>query len=110
ITAITILKLAQGGLLSLNQQVFGSNGILGTTYGVPPTGSNIDKITVQNLLDHKSGWTNDPTDPMFYNLNWDFTQLITDMVTNRPLKYNPGDTSIYLNFGYCVLGRIIEKV
>ena len=110
ITAITILKLAQEGLLNLNQTVFGTNGILVNDYGVPPAGSNKDKITIQNLLDHKSGWTDIPADPMTQNLNWDFTQLITDMVLNRPLTYYPGDTSIYLNFGYCVLGRIIEKV
>jgi CubicO group peptidase (beta-lactamase class C family) len=110
ITAITILSLAQNGFLSLNQTVFGTNGILGNSFGTPPAGSKIDQITIQNLLDHKSGWTNIPNDPMFNNLTWDFNQLITDMVENRPLVYNPGDTSIYLNFGYCVLGRVIEKV
>ncbi len=110
ITAIAILKLVEDGSLSLDQKVFGSEGVLGWDYGNLPTGSNKDAITVKHLLEHKSGWTNTPNDPMFYNTNYSHTQLITDIVTNRPLTYTPGSTYYYLNFGYCVLGRIIEKV
>ena len=110
ITGIAILKLLEEGKLSLNQTVFGANGVLGNDYGVPPPGSKKDQITIKHLLDHTSGWTNEPTDPMAYNLSWSFKELITDMVLNRPLKNNPGDIYYYLNFGYCVLGRVIEKI
>lgn len=110
ITAIAILKLVQDGLITLDQKVFGASGILGNTYGTPATGSNKDLVTVRHLLDHKSGWTNSPNDPMFSNIANTQTQIITDLVVNRPLSTAPGSTYFYLNFGYCVLGRVIEKI
>jgi CubicO group peptidase (beta-lactamase class C family) len=97
--------------LRLDEKVFGPGGILGTTYGTPPAGSGIDQITVQHLLEHTSGWTNDPTDIMFdpAHINKSQDQLISWMVANRPLAYKPpGTTYNYLNFGYLILGRVIE--
>lgn len=109
-TAIAILKLVQDSRITLDQTVFGTNGILGNDYGVPPSGSNKELITVRHLLDHTSGWRNKPNDPMFSNLAYSKSQLLTDMVLNRPLVTVPGADNSYLNFGYFVLGRIIEKV
>lgn len=110
ITAIAVFKLVEDGVITLDTKVFGPDGILGTTYGTPPVGSKKDLITVRHLLDHKSGWTNSPNDPMFTNINLTQKQLITDMLANRPLTSDPGSNYYYLNFGYCVLGRVIEKV
>jgi len=110
ITAVAIFKLVQDGLLELDDTVFGSGGVLGNDFGTAPYDVNIENITVKHLLDHKSGWTNDPYDPMFVNLSWSQSQIIGDMVDNRPLANEPGSTSFYLNFGYSVLGRVIEKV
>ncbi|MFD2145627.1 serine hydrolase domain-containing protein [Mucilaginibacter antarcticus] len=84
--------------------------MLGNDYGAPPVGSNKDQITVKHLLDHTSGWINSPTDPMFSATNITQAQLITDLLANRALTTVPGATSYYLNFGYSVLGRVIEKV
>jgi len=36
--------------------------------------------------------------------------LISDVLDNWPQTYTPGTTYYYLNFGSCVLGRMIEKV
>ena len=110
ITAIAILKLVQDGLISLDQTVFGTNGILGNDYGITPAGSNKDLITIRHLLEHKSGWTNTPNNPMFNNLSYTQSQLLTDVLINRPLTYQPGSTYYYLNFGYFLLGRVIEKI
>ena len=110
LTAIAILKLVQDGHLTLDQKIFGLGGILGNDYGTPPSGSNKDAITVRHMLDHKSGWTNSPNDLMFTNISSTQTQLITELLTKRPLTYIPGTTYYYLNIGYCVLGRVIEKV
>lgn len=110
ITYIAILKLVEAGTISLNQKVFGTGGILGNDYGVPPAGSNKDQITVKHLLDHTSGWTNSPLDPMFYTVSMTQTQIITELLSSRPLATAPGATYYYSNFGYCVLGRVIEKV
>jgi CubicO group peptidase (beta-lactamase class C family) len=110
VTAIAILKLAEAGSLSLDDKIFGANGILGDDYGAPPVGSNKDLITVRHLLDHKSGWINSPDDPMFRAVGLSQDQLIRDLLANRPLTNPPGSQEYYLNFGYSVLGRVIEKV
>lgn len=114
-------KVGEGPVpvLRLDEKVFGPDGILGTTYGTPPANSDIDQITVHHLLEHTSGWNNNPTDIMFApdpNLTlstWqNMTQddLIRWMVTNRPLAHKPpGSCFEYLNFGYLVLGRVIEE-
>jgi CubicO group peptidase (beta-lactamase class C family) len=101
--------------LRLDEKVFGPGSILGTTYGTPPTGwagSKIDQITVQHLLEHTSGWSNKKptpmTDIMFDRVNDNQDALIRWMIANRGLGWTPGTEHEYLNFGYLVLGRIIE--
>ena len=125
ITAVAVFRLLQERrppvhvgegwvpALHLDEKVFGQDSILGTTYGTPPPNSDIDQITVQHLLEHTSGWSNNPTDVMFdpARINDDQDGLIRWMVANRPLvsaHKPPGTTHDYLNFGYLVLGRVIE--
>ncbi len=107
ITRIGILQLQDHGLLNLQQTVFGTNGILGFDFGTPVAGSKINQITVNELLNHTSGWA---YNPFGEPLGWTTDQMIRDMVTDSALEYTPGDTSIYLSFGYEVLGRIIQKL
>jgi len=107
ITRIGILQLQDRGLLNLQQTVFATNGILGFDFGTPVPGSKIDQITVNELLNHTSGWA---YNPFGEPLGWTTDQMIRDMVTDSALEYNPGDTAIYLSFGYEVLGRIIQKL
>jgi len=47
---------------------------------------------------------------MMHNLSWDHTKLITETIANMPLVNPPGTHWAYSNFGYCVLGRVIEQV
>ena len=110
ITLVTILKLVVDGRISLDQKVFGPGSILGNDFGSIPSGSPIGQITVRHLLDHKSGWTNYFGDPMFWDNSFTQADLISNLVANRPLEYSPGTTYYYLNFGYCILGRVIEKI
>lgn len=110
ITLAAILKLVQDGTISLDQKVFGVNGILGNDFGIPPPGSNKDLITIKHLLDHKSGWTNTPTDLMFTNISKTKSQLISELISTRALTSVPGTSESYLNIGYHILGRVIEKV
>jgi CubicO group peptidase (beta-lactamase class C family) len=37
-------------------------------------------------------------------------QLITWTLDNRPLDHVPGTNYDYSNFGYCILGRVIEEI
>ncbi|MGN8037891.1 serine hydrolase domain-containing protein [Chitinophaga sp. 22321] len=111
ITATAILKLVEAKKLSLDDTVFGKNGVLGTTYGQPPYPENLRKITIRQLLQHTAGgWTNNGTDPMFSHPQMTASALISWTITHQPLENTPGAVYAYSNFGYCVLGRVIEKV
>jgi CubicO group peptidase (beta-lactamase class C family) len=111
ITAVTIFSLTEAGKLNLGDHVFGSGGILGTRYGKAPYKTYVTDITVDHLLSHTAGgWAADDNDPMLHNNGWDQAKLITETIDNVPLTNQPGASWAYSNFGYCVLGRIIEQV
>ncbi|WP_158856035.1 serine hydrolase domain-containing protein [Lunatibacter salilacus] len=111
ITGIAVMKLVQDNKLSLEDKVFGADGILGMEYGTKTYSNRITAITVDHLLHHvPGGWRNFMDDPVFdgpANLSRD--ELISWGLDNVPLATNPGSTYHYSNFGYLILGRIIEK-
>jgi CubicO group peptidase (beta-lactamase class C family) len=111
ITSVAIFSLIEKGQLNLADKVFGPSGVLGTKYGNPPYLQYVTDITVDNLLTHTcGGWPNDSTDPMFQHDSWDHEKLISWTLKNLPLTYPPGQHWAYSNFGYCILGRVIEQV
>ncbi len=111
ITAIAILKLVEEKKLSLNSKVFGPKGILKNKYGRLPYKEGITEITVHQLLQHISGgWANDRTDPMFTDPARSIDELISFTLDTYSLQHPPGTHYAYSNFGYCVLGRVIETI
>jgi D-alanyl-D-alanine carboxypeptidase len=111
ITSVAIMMLLDQGKINLQSTVFGASGILGTTYGTKAYGPHITDITVDELLHHTAGgWGNETDDPMFSNPSLTADQLITWVLDNRPLDNVPGTHYDYSNFGYCILGRVIEKI
>jgi CubicO group peptidase (beta-lactamase class C family) len=110
VTAVAIMELVETGKLNLDGKVFGRGALLGTTYGSKSYGSRVKAITVRHLLQHTSGWSNEDKDPMFMDASMSQKDLIDWMLDNRTPKAAPGTAYEYLNFGYCLLGRIIEKV
>lgn len=119
VTAIAILKLVDEGKIGLDDFVFGENGILkGKKYsGI--SNRNFYKIRVKHLLNHTAGWSLITYgDPMFIpkkihdmdkvSYPIDFDEVI-HFVISRHLPYTPGTHYNYSNFGYCLLGRIIEE-
>jgi CubicO group peptidase (beta-lactamase class C family) len=111
ITAVTIFSLIEAGKLNLADKVFGSPGVLGTKYGKVPYKMYVTDVTVDQLLTHTAGgWAADANDPMLHNNGWDQAKLISETIDNVPLTSQPGSQWIYSNFGYCVLGRVIEQV
>ena len=111
ITAVTIFSLIENGKLNLTDKVFGPGAILGTNYGKPPYKTYVADITVDHLLTHTAGgWAADENDPMLHNNGWDQAKLISSTIENVPLTSQPGTQWIYSNFGYCILGRVIEQV
>jgi CubicO group peptidase (beta-lactamase class C family) len=110
-TSVAIMKLLDQGKIKLNDKVFGDGALLGKTYGTKAYGAHITEITVDELLHHTSGgWGNEVNDPMFSNQAMTAAQLITWTLDNRPLDHVPGTNYDYSNFGYCILGRVIEKI
>jgi D-alanyl-D-alanine carboxypeptidase len=112
ITATAILQLVEQGKLHLQDKVFGAGGVLGTTYGTYPYKKWVEDLTVEILLEHLGGgWgNNDDNDPMFLHPEMSQAQLISWTLDNQPLKNEPGTHYQYSNFGFCILGRVIEKV
>ena len=111
ITAVGIFLLIEAGRLKLDNRVFGPDFILGEDYQTPSDRGSIEKITIEHLLTHTAGgWTNDSHDPMFLNPQMDHRELIAWTLQNMPLTDEPGKRFAYSNFGYCILGRVIEKI
>jgi len=116
ITSVGIFLLVEQGRIRLSDRVFGPGAIFGTDYGRPPYNPHVDEITVEQLLTHTcGGWSNAHNgprgdDPMFINVGMNHAQLIAWTLRNRPLDNLPGVHFDYSNFGYCVLGRVIEKI
>ncbi len=120
ITATGIMKLEEQGRLSLDDRVFGPDGILcDSLWTAIIKDSLYFDITVEHLLRHQGGFSTRGGDPMF--------STRTIMVQNRlrtppdhetllrtqlgkPLAFVPGETQEYSNFGFLLLSMIIEKV
>jgi N-acyl-D-amino-acid deacylase len=119
ITAAAALKLHEAGLLDLNAKVF---DILDDIES--PPGAIVDPrladVTVLDLLRHSGGWDRNASfDPMFRSREIaaalgiptppDAAAIIRYMM-GQPLDFDPGTKYAYSNFGYCLLGRVIERV
>lgn len=118
ITAAVVRGLIADGELSLNTPAFDLLDI------EPPEGAEpdarLERITVEHLLNHEGGWDRAKSgDPMFRDAAVqerldledppDEREIIRYMLS-QPLDFDPGERSAYSNFGYCVLGRVVEAV
>ena len=111
ITSVAVHTLIQRGRLSYDDRVFGPESILGSGPDEWPLTQQHAEITVEHLLTHTAGaWDNKQNDPMFMQTSLDHQTLIGWTLANQPLEHDPGTHYAYSNFGYCLLGRIIEKV
>jgi CubicO group peptidase (beta-lactamase class C family) len=111
LTSVTIMRLFEEGVIRLSDRVFGPEGILRTDYGTPPYNQYVEDVTVDYLLTHTAGgWGNDSHDPAFQHLKMDRHDLIAWGIRERPLEHSPGMHFEYSNFGYLILGRVIEKL
>jgi N-acyl-D-amino-acid deacylase len=89
-----------------------------------PAGKKADgrwkQITIRQLLHHTGGWDRDQTfDPMFRSrviakelgvASPPGPRDIIRYMLGQSLDFDPGKCYAYSNFGYCVLGRVIEKI
>lgn len=108
-TATAIVQLAENGALSFDDVVFGDDGWLGNTYGTAPYSSELLAITIDHLLYHLvPEWGNSTYDATFDHKDLTREELISWVLDNNAPTSTPGTVYDYSNFGYCVLGRIIE--
>lgn len=120
ITAVAVMKLVDEGKIELDDFVFGEPGILNTYKYRDIKDPRINKITVKQLLTHTAGWSSFHGDPIFtpyiitntmgVPLPLDMETTIEYTLKYRRLSYDPGSNCVYSNFGYVLLGVIIEKV
>ena len=120
VTAVAVLRLVEQGRLSLDDRVAPLLQVEPFLPGGRKPDPFLDKITVRHLLQHTGGWDREKTfDPMFRS-RWIADRLgvasppgtgdIVRFMFGRPLDFEPGTRYAYSNFGYCVLGRVIERV
>lgn len=117
-TRAAIRSLLATDRLDRSRPVFdllGYDPLPGETYN-----RRLDDVTVTHLLDHRGGWDRDESfDPLFSQLDialergWAEPprerQLVRYMLS-EPLQFDPESRSAYSNFGYLVLGRVVEAV
>ena len=120
VTATGIMVLQERGELSLKSTVFGPDGILDdSVYNAAISDPLYYKITVEDLLRHKGGFSKKGGDPMF-STRWIMMQnhwktvptqeQLMELQLKRPLKFEPGTWQDYSNFGYLALSMVIEKI
>ena len=109
ITSAAVMKLVQDGKVKMNDRVFGTNGLLGNTYGTQPYKMYVTDVTVSDLLHHTTGGWSQTNDPAFFDISMDDTSVINWTLDNLALTNKPGTTFAYSNFGYMLLEKIVEK-
>ncbi len=120
ITAVAILQLVDARRITLDTRVFEllpHRAQLGADQQID---SRLRQITIEQLLQHRGGWDRDRSiDPMFQSVEIANSLGVTapakpdDIISfmlGWKLDFDPGDRYAYSNFGYCVLGRVIEHV
>src|SRR5262245_40791440 len=119
ITAVTVLKLVEEGKLGLDDRAFELLGHLR-----PPPGERADprirNVTVRMLLNHSGGWDRTKSgDPNGFSARVArrlrvrepvSAAQLTRFMLGQPLDFDPGTEEHYSNFGYVVLGLVIERV
>ncbi len=117
-TAAAIRKLIAEKKLAMTTPAFDLLDLKGPEGKTPDP--RLAKITIADLLAHKGGWDREHSyDPMFADVRIrialkldhdpDQNEIIRYML-GEPLQTDPGTHYAYSNFGYCVLGRVVEKV
>jgi CubicO group peptidase (beta-lactamase class C family) len=118
-TSVAILKLVERGKLHLDDKAFAYLKDLHPMNGKTPD-PRLATITIRQILHHTGGWDRDAGfDPMFRPIEEAEAvgaaspascETVIRYMLGRRLDFDPGTEYVYSNFGFCVLGRIIERV
>ena len=113
ITAAGVLLLVRDQKLTLDSKVV---ELLGLDCKDP----RWSRITIRHLLQHSGGWDRDVSyDAMFRSVQIAESlgktppataEQVIEYMSQQPLDFDPGQRYAYSNFGYCLLGRVIERL
>jgi N-acyl-D-amino-acid deacylase len=117
ITAVAVLQFVEQGKLSLDDKVM---NVLGLTPPAKSFDERWTKVTIRHLLEHRGGWdAKKSQDPMFLSPiivkevggpHPASPQAIIRYMLRQDIDHEPGTKFAYSNFGYCLLGRVVEKL
>lgn len=101
-TATLVLKAVEENLLQLNTK-------LSDYYPQIP---NADKITIEQLLRHRSGIFNftETMDVADWEENTHTEEEVIDYIASRNSNFQPGTKYAYSNSNYALLGFILQKI
>ncbi|WED42492.1 serine hydrolase domain-containing protein [Legionella cardiaca] len=94
ITAFALMTLVQEGKVNLDESVL--------KY-IPLAPKQWQAVTIRQLLSHSSGIPQHQGPHLPWNKIW-------RVMASKPMQFSPGTSVQYNNFGYIVLGRVIENV
>lgn len=105
-TSVAVWQQIAAGRLSLDTHV-------GDVLKEYPNRNFADTVTVRDLLTHTSGAGDVPLLGNENAANRAHVHSVADMValeSNQPPAFTPGSNLVYSNFGFVVLGRMVEVV
>jgi CubicO group peptidase (beta-lactamase class C family) len=104
LTAVAVLQLVQAGEVALD-------ATLGTYLPDYPNAEMASKVTIHHLLTHTGG-TGDIFGPEFNanRLELRETDDYLELYGTRSLLFEPGSQWAYSNYGFMLLGAVIERV
>lgn len=118
LTSTVVLSMVERGLLDLDAPAFAYLDAVPAPEGTLEDPRLYD-ITLRHLLNHTGGWDASRSgDPLFGNAAAQALGVtppasirqITAYMRTRPLDFAPGTHYAYNNFGYALLGLIVEEV
>jgi N-acyl-D-amino-acid deacylase len=120
ITAVAILQLVDQKKLSLDDKICDVLQLDEQMKSVAQCDERQREITIRHLLEHRGGWDRDLSfDAMFQSVRFardcgvpapaSPKEVIRAMLGQK-LDFDPGHRYAYSNYGYCLLGRVIETV
>ncbi len=121
VTAVAVLQLVQDGRLKLDDTVLPLLGDIGPRAD-RITDSRVHAMTVRHLLQHSGGFDRERSGDVVFlphaaeaarrqggPLPPGCPTIMRDTL-ERTLDFTPGERFAYSNIGYCILGRVIERV
>jgi len=122
ITAVAVMQLVESGQIRLTDPITDHLQNMSSYRKHPGIDQRINNITIQDLLRHSGGWDRGKSfDPMGLDGHLRVAKTLRKRLPLKPrdmirymfrhqLQFDPGTGYAYSNFGYLLLGRIIEDV